>query len=45
MDAGEQLKKRLKFPEGYEFVIGIAVGGVKAGKQPHEPDFDKVSYI
>ena len=47
--AGEKktyFEKALQFPEGYEFVIGIAIGHTAAGKEPHEIDFDKdVSYL
>jgi len=42
---GEGFKKRLKFPDGYEFVIGIVLGNAVKGKEPHELDFGKVSYI
>ena len=42
---GEELKKRLQFPEGYEFGIAILVGTVKSGKEPHELDAGKVTFI
>ncbi|MCL2392509.1 MAG: nitroreductase family protein [Oscillospiraceae bacterium] len=42
---GEEFKKRLQFPEGYTFAIAIAVGTVNTGKEPHELDFTKVSYV
>lgn len=36
----------LKFPEGYEFAICVAVGHKNTEKAPHEFDFDKsVSFI
>lgn len=42
---GEEFKKRLKFAEGYTFACGVVVGTIKSGKEPHEPDFDKVTYV
>jgi nitroreductase len=41
----EEYRKRLKFPEGYEFAIGVLVGTVKSGKEPHEWETSKVTYI
>ena len=41
----DEFAQRLKFPEGYEFAVGIAIGAVKSGKAPHEPDSSKVTYI
>lgn len=36
----------LKFPEGYEFEVAIAVGHKAAGKEPHEFDVDRqVTYL
>ena len=42
---GHEFKKRLKFPEGYSFVVGVLVGTVNTGKEPHEHDKSKVTYI
>jgi nitroreductase len=42
---GEELKKRLQFPEGYGFGIAILVGMAKSGKEPHELDTGKVTLI
>jgi len=42
---GGEFKKRLQFPEGYSFCVGVLVGGIKSGKQPHELDKSKVTYI
>jgi len=42
---GEELKKRLKFPDGYRFEISILVGAAKSVKEPHELDKGKVTYI
>jgi nitroreductase len=40
-----ELKKRLRFPNGYCFGIAILVGTAKSGKAPHELDMRKVTYI
>ncbi|MCL2399080.1 MAG: nitroreductase family protein [Defluviitaleaceae bacterium] len=42
---GDEFKKRLKFPEGYQFCIAILVGEAKSGKEPHELDKNKVIYV
>lgn len=42
---GAELKKRLQFPEGYNFAVAVLVGAVKSGKEPHEHEPEKVSYI
>jgi len=42
---GDEYKKRLGFPEGYVFEIGVLVGEIKSGKEPHEHDRSKVSYV
>jgi len=42
---GDEFKKRLQFPDGYEFAVGVLVGAALSGKEPHEPDFGKVTYI
>ena len=42
---GAELKKRLQFPDGFEFAIGILAGTANSGKDPHELDYDKVTYI
>ncbi|MCL2351546.1 MAG: nitroreductase family protein [Firmicutes bacterium] len=42
---GDELKKRMKFPDGYVFGVAILVGTAKSGKAPHEPDWTKVTYI
>ena len=41
----DEYKKRLNFPEGHTFAIGILVGEINSGKEPHELDRSKVSYI
>jgi len=40
-----QFAKRLRFPEGYEFSIGVLIGTANSGKQPHELDAGKVTYV
>ena len=42
---GNEFKKRLEIPEGYEFAIGILVGHAKIGPGDHEHDMSKVTYI
>jgi nitroreductase len=42
---GDEFKKRMKFPPGYGFGIAILVGEAKSGKEPHELDWGKVTYI
>ena len=42
---GDEFKKRMNFPEGYGFGISVLVGTVKSGKEPHELDMSKVTYI
>jgi len=40
-----EYEKRLSFPQGYTFAIGILVGEINSGKEPHEHDRNKVSYV
>jgi len=42
---GASLQKRLGFPEGFHFAIGILAGTPLSGKDPHELDHGKVTYI
>ena len=42
---GDEFKKRLKFPDGYVFGIGVLVGVPNTGKEPHELDKNKVTYV
>jgi nitroreductase len=42
---GDELKKRLRFPDGYCFGIAVLVGTAKSTKAPHELDMGKVTYI
>jgi len=41
----EEYKKRLKIKDGYTFAIGILIGTVNTGKEPHELDKSKITYI
>jgi nitroreductase len=42
---GDEFKQRMKFPEGYSFAIAVLVGTANSGKEPHELDAEKVTYI
>ena len=42
---GASYKKRLKFPDGYTFSVAILIGKAKSGKEPHELDLKKVTYV
>ena len=42
---GDEFKKRLQFPDGYQFGIAILTGTAISGKEPHELDMNKVTYI
>jgi len=41
----EEYAKRLNIPEGYSFAVGVLVGEINSGKEPHEHDRNKVSYV
>jgi len=41
----EEYKKSLGFPEGYSFGMAILVGTANSGKDPHEHDQSKVTYV
>ena len=44
----EEFAKRLKFPEGYKFAVGIIIGALgeeKGKKPPHELDKSKVTVV
>jgi len=42
---GDEYKKRLGFPEDHVFAVGVLVGEINSGKDPHELDFNKSSYV
>ena len=45
-EKGMEFKKRLKFPEGYEIGIAVLLGYAEnTGGKPHQPDFEKISWI
>jgi nitroreductase len=41
----DEFKKRLQFPDGYNFSISVLAGMPKSGKAPHELESNKVTYI
>ena len=41
----DEYKKRLSFPEGYSFAIGVLIGEINSGKEPHEHNPSKVSFL
>jgi len=42
---GGELMKKMGFPDGFKFGIAILIGRAKSGKDPHELDYGKLSYI
>jgi len=42
---GGEFKRRFEFPEGYDFEVGVLVGTIVSGKEPHEWDDSKVTYV
>lgn len=44
-EQGDQFRKALHFPEGWDFVIAIALGVPKDHKEPHPVKPDRISYI
>ncbi|MCL2498950.1 MAG: nitroreductase family protein [Defluviitaleaceae bacterium] len=42
---GGEWAKRLQIPEGYTFGMSVCVGKANKGKDPHELNHDKVTYI
>lgn len=44
-EKGAEFTKRLKLPEGYSFGMSVLLGNAKSGKEPHELDMNKVTYI
>jgi len=41
----DEFRALLKFPEGYDYIIGVLVGTANSGKEPHELMKSKVTYI
>jgi len=44
-EKGEEFKKRLKVPEGYEFGMSVCIGHANSAKTPHELVESKVTYV
>ena len=44
-DISADLKKRLGFPEGFDFAIAVLAGVSAEPGKPHEPDTEKISFI
>jgi len=44
-EKGAEWTKRLQIPEGYTFGMSVCVGIANQGKEPHELDRSKVTYI
>ena len=42
---GDEFKKQLGFKDGYTFAIAILIGEANVGKEPHELDWSRVSYV
>ncbi len=45
LERGDYFKKLAGFPEGYEFVVGAAIGHPAMTAQPHERDESKVTWL
>jgi len=41
----DELKKRVNWPEGWEFGMAVAVGYGNVNKEPHEIDMGKLRYV
>jgi len=44
-ERGDEFKRRIKLPEGFDFGMAVCVGAAKSGKEPHELNPTKVTYI
>ena len=44
-EKGPYFNEKFDIPEGYEFIIGLAVGKALASKDAHEQHPEKISYI
>ena len=42
---GDEFKKRANIPDNYVFGISVCVGAAQSGKEPHELDMEKVTYV
>jgi len=41
----EEFRRRLRFPDGYELCIAVLIGEPNSGKEPHEINHSKVTFI
>jgi nitroreductase len=41
----DKYKRRLNFPDGHGFSMAVLIGEANKGKEPHELDMNKVTYI
>ena len=44
-DNEKKFNEKLKFPSGYKLGMSILLGYEKAPGKPHEPDYNKITYI
>ncbi|MCL2363133.1 MAG: nitroreductase family protein [Defluviitaleaceae bacterium] len=44
-EAGKEWTKRIQMPDGYTFAMSVCIGRANKGKDPHELNRDKVTYI
>ena len=44
-EKGAEFAKRIQMPEGYSFGVSVCVGNAISGKEPHELDMKKVTYV
>ena len=41
----DEWRKRLQIPDGYKFGMSVCVGEAKSGKEPHELDMNKLTFV
>ena len=44
-ESGDKFKSRMKFPDGFTFAVALLFGEARSGKEPHELDWKKVTYV
>jgi len=44
-ERGGEFAKRVQMPDGYTFGVSVCVGNAISGKEPHELDMQKVTYV
>ena len=42
---GAEYKKKIGFPDGFEYGVAVLVGYAKEARAPHEPDMSKIRYL